>query len=620
MSRRSLVCAVAALSLAGCSSDPTAAAPRAPNAASPRLSVATPAAVGTVKVNEVESNGGTPGDWVELYNTGTVSVDLSGYVFRDNDPTHGYVLPTGTTIAAGAYLVLDEAQFGFGLGATDEARLFAPDGTTLVDGYAWTSHASTTYARCPDGTGPFATSATSTKGTPNACGAPAVALEINEVESSGGTPGDWVELYNAGATSVNVGGYVFRDDDDAHDYTIPAGTTIAAGGYLVLDEAQFGFGLGAADAARLFAPGGVTLVDGYSWTAHASTTSGRCPDGTGAFTTTTASTKGMPNACPGAAPTFPWPGDQTVTNADAGNVIGGNMSGLSYQPLAGLPTGVVWAVRNGPGTLFQLTFVNGVWTPKATRTWAAGKALRYPDGTGDVDAEGVTAVGTSIYVASERNNASNGTSRNAILLYDVSVDAGAVLVAKREWNLTADIPPNGPNLGLEAITRVPDAFLVSHGFVDQRRGAAYDPANYPNHQGGVFLVGVEATGLVYAYVLDHVAGTYTRIASFTTGFPAVMDLTFDAELGQLWAICDDTCSGRSAILLVDTQAGSATKGGFVVARTFERPTGMPNLNNEGFTFAPLAECVGGRRPALWSDDGETGGFALRRGTVTCAPL
>jgi hypothetical protein len=47
---------------------------------------------------------------------------------------------------------------------------------------------------------------------------------------------------------------------------------------------------------------------------------------------------------------------------------------------------------------------------------------------------------------------------------------------------------------------------------------------------------------------------------------------------------------------------------------------MPNLNNEGFTFAPLSECVGGRRPVLWADDGETGGFALRRGSLTCAPF
>jgi hypothetical protein len=45
---------------------------------------------------------------------------------------------------------------------------------------------------------------------------------------------------------------------------------------------------------------------------------------------------------------------------------------------------------------------------------------------------------------------------------------------------------------------------------------------------------------------------------------------------------------------------------------------MPNLNNEGFAFAPLAECIGGRRAAFWSDDSETDGFSIRRGAVSCS--
>jgi hypothetical protein len=574
------------------------------------------AVVSTVTVNEVESNGGSPGDWVELYNGGTGPADVSGYRFLDNDDTRAaYVIPAGTVIPAGGYLMLEEAQFGFGLGAADAARLFAPDGVTIIDAHAWTAHATTTYARCPNGTGAFRTSTSSTKGVANDC---AVPLRVNEVESSGGTPGDWIELHNAGATPLDVAGYVVRDNNDASGYVIPAGTVIATGGYLVVEESQLGFGLGASDAARVFAPGGTVLVDTYTWTAHASTTYGRCPTGNGPFVTTTAPTKGAANACPGDVVSAPWPGDQTIANADAGGVFGGNMSGLAYQPLAGLATGVVWAVKNGPGTLYRLTFVNGVWTPRATRTWASGKALRYPDGTGDVDAEGVTVVGSAIYVAAERSNAASATSRNSILRYDVSVETGAVLVAKQEWNLTADLPANGANLGLEAIARIPDAYLVAQGFYDESRGAPYDPANYPNNQGGLFLVGVEASGMVYAYALDHAIGAFTRVATIASGFAGVMELAFDAELGQLWAICDDTCDGRSAVLRIDRQTGSPTRGRFVVAQRFDRPTGLPNLNNEGFTFAPLSECVGGSRPALWADDSETGGVALRRGSLTCS--
>ena len=152
------------------------------------------------------------------------------------------------------------------------------------------------------------------------------------------------------------------------------------------------------------------------------------------------------------------------------------------------------------------------------------------------------------------------------------------------------------------------------------KGHAYNPADYPNNGGGVFFVGVEGTGQIHAYALDHVSGGFTRLASFTSGFSTVMDLTFDNELGQFWAVCDDTCQGRTTVLRIDTQVGSATQGRFIVAQRFERPTGMPNLNNEGFTFAPLAECVGGKRPVFWADDAETAGYSLRSGFITCTPF
>ena len=44
---------------------------------------------------------------------------------------------------------------------------------------------------------------------------------------------DWIELYNAGPTAVDLGGYFLSDRESNPDkYEIPAGTTIAAGGYL----------------------------------------------------------------------------------------------------------------------------------------------------------------------------------------------------------------------------------------------------------------------------------------------------------------------------------------------------------------------------------------------------
>jgi hypothetical protein len=77
------------------------------------------------------------------------------------------------------------------------------------------------------------------------------------------------------------------------------------------------------------------------------------------------------------------------------------------------------------------------------------------------------------YVSTERNDdaGQNQVSRLSVLRYDLGA-AGAQLTATHEWNLTADLPPVGPNLGLEAITWIPDAFLVAEGFIDQSTSAA----------------------------------------------------------------------------------------------------------------------------------------------------
>ena len=123
-------------------------------------------------------------------------------------------------------------------------------------------------------------------------------IVINEVETRGGSAGDWVELYNAGSTLADLSGYRLRDSDDSHAYyVLPSGTLLAAGGFLVLEQARFSFGLGASDGVRLYAPQGDLPVASYSWSAHAEVTQGRCLDGQGGFAATRSATKGGPNDC-----------------------------------------------------------------------------------------------------------------------------------------------------------------------------------------------------------------------------------------------------------------------------------------------------------------------------------
>ena len=103
-------------------------------------------------------------------------------------------------------------------------------------------------------------------------------------------------------------------------------------------------------------------------------------------------------------------------------MFGTNLSGLAYQPSGTAARGVLWAVRNGPSTLYRLVYDGTKWTPDTTNGWSAGKQLRYPDGTGDPDAEGVTLVdgdpANGIYVSTERNNNASGVSRPAVLRFD----------------------------------------------------------------------------------------------------------------------------------------------------------------------------------------------------------
>nr|BFE61386.1 lamin tail domain-containing protein [Dactylosporangium thailandense] len=426
-------------------------------------------------------------------------------------------------------------------------------------------------------------------------------VRINEVESSGGRPGDWIELTNTGTTTVGLAGWVLKDDDDSHAYTI--GSVSLAPGAFVAFDVESAFGLGSADKARLFQPGG-TLVDSYTWSSHASATYGRCPDGTGAFATTSAATKGAANACPPPAPVA-WPGGSAVANADAANAFGENLGGLSYES-----AGVVWAVKNGPGTLYRLVPNGAQWQRDTANGWANGKALHYANGSGDPDAEGVVATPDGIVAATERDNAHNGTSLLKVLRFNPS-GSGTALSATAEWNLTADLPAADPNGGLEAIAWVPDTALTAAGFRDEHAGAAYSPAAYPNHGTGLYLVGAETTGIVYAYALDQAGGAYTRIATFASGLAGVMDLEYEPATGRLWAACDDTCGGRTATLAVNAQ------GRFAATATYNRPSGMPNYNNEGFAIAPQPACAAGVKPVLWSDDGNDKSHALRSGTLSC---
>lgn len=434
------------------------------------------------------------------------------------------------------------------------------------------------------------------------------AIVINEVESS---PVDFVELYNTDASAADISGYVV-DDESANPgsgIAIPGGTMIAGGGYYLAASP----GLGNPDAVHLFNAASAS-IDNFPYGAHAAATYGRCPNGTGgigALTWTLAPTPGSANSCPAAASV--WPGGTAVSLVDDAATFATDVSGLAYEPSGTSAPGVLWAVSNLSGTLYRLLWNGTTWAPDTANGWALGKPLHYPAGLGIPDAEGVTVADGAVYVATERDG--GGVSRPAVLRFDVT-GAGSPLNATNDWNLTADLPGLADNAGPEAITWIPDDFLVSKGFVDGNTGLPYNPANYANHGSGLFFVGIEQDGRIVAYALDQTGSGFTRIESIASGFPAAMALEYEAESGHLWAACDNSCDGRLATL--DVAQSGVNDGQFVVTNQFDRPTGMPNVNNEGFAIAPQAECANGVKPAIWADDDDTGGNTLRAGTLNCA--
>lgn len=313
---------------------------------------------------------------------------------------------------------------------------------------------------------------------------------------------------------------------------------------------------------------------------------------------------GAAHAAPAATPkATAWPGGSKVAIADDSGVFGTNLSGVSYES----PT-VLWAVKNGPSTLYRLVQDGAKWRPDTANGWSEGKSMHYSDGSGDPDAEGVVFTPDGVFTATERDNDDGDTSKPAVLRYATS-GSGKSLNATGEWDLTSDLPSVEPNKGLEAISWVPDSALTAHKFRDEHTKAAYNPASYPNHGTGLYFVGLEDNGKVYAYALDQSGGKYTRVATIDSGFPAIMDLEYEPSTGHLWAECDNTCKGRTSTLDVNA------KGAFAATAQYDRPSGMSNYNNEGFAISPT--CTNGSKQVVWSDDGNDDNHALRTGTLSC---
>ncbi len=262
-----------------------------------------------IRINEFMASNATtlPGlngdypDWIELYNTTGAPVDISGCGLSDdvNQPMK-WLFPAETVIQPKSVLLIlcsgreglidGELHAPFGLRAYKEDVVFAGANGAVIDSYSYNNQETDiSMARIPDGTGEFQICTQPTPGFLNnedgfaahmsTQAFPRGDIQLSEVCNNNNsslvaddTSPDWIELFNASGTAVNLAGYALSDNSKNPalwvfpDITIEAGTymTVLATGANVKDtqkkNLETNFGLSAmGDVLFLFSPEGELL-------------------------------------------------------------------------------------------------------------------------------------------------------------------------------------------------------------------------------------------------------------------------------------------------------------------------------------------------------------------------
>jgi len=279
-------------------------------------------------------------DWIEIYNPGDVSVGVSGMFLTDNfDDRHKWEFPTGYSLAPGEFMIVwadNDPEDGplhatFKLSSSgEEVGLYDTEdlGNAKIHGYKYGPVAddvgigflpdlgSSKDAHFSFGYSPEYL-ATPTPGAGNGTSALYSDVCINEFHttSAGGGIDDWVELFNRGASTVDIGGMYLSDNRSENlKYMISAGTMLAAGEFVVYDEVELGFSFSSSGEVIMFtAPDGVSGLDFYDYAEQIPDVSeGRLPDGESRWYSLLTPTPGAPNSgasavedeIPGTVPTL----------------------------------------------------------------------------------------------------------------------------------------------------------------------------------------------------------------------------------------------------------------------------------------------------------------------------
>ena len=220
-----------------------------------------------IVINEIHYNAANDGpDFLELFNAEGADVEISGWTFGG----FTFTVPDGTTIAAGDYFVVTEdlAVFeqlypgvaalewtGGALSGGGETITVVTDSGAVADEVTYDDGSpddpEDVFPNEPDGNGPSlelidpaldnglpeSWEVGPFGGTPGAANdlvvEDAPAIVINEIHYNAANDGpDFLELFNAEGADVEISGWTFG----GFTFTVPDGTTIAAGDYFVVTE------------------------------------------------------------------------------------------------------------------------------------------------------------------------------------------------------------------------------------------------------------------------------------------------------------------------------------------------------------------------------------------------
>jgi hypothetical protein len=283
-----------------------------------------------VRINEVLAENDTAyshfssfPDYIELFNEGSTTVNLSAYRLTD-DPANPnkFSFPPGTSLASGAYLVIYANEpdgtpglhAGFRLNKDgDGVYLFdrATNGNIVLDSVVFGMQlVDLSIGRVSGGDYILTQPTHAANNTALPVSNPRD-IKINEWLTAGFSPYpfDYVELYNTGPLPVSLGGLHLTDEPIGAParHRIPSLTFIAGDGWIhfVADgDAAAGpnhleFRLAVEQGEIGLFAADLSLIDCVTYgPQQADVARGRCPDGALRQTTLSFPTPGGPNACP----------------------------------------------------------------------------------------------------------------------------------------------------------------------------------------------------------------------------------------------------------------------------------------------------------------------------------